>query len=96
MDLVPRNRKSILLSTIMATMKSIYLFLSTPTLMPSSMSVGATLSARSTTNFANCFTLMMYLNFDSITDLKLGNNLLGIIGVSVDDLGAPSNLTKDC
>merc|ERR1719466_326857 len=38
-----------------------YLFLSTPTLMPSSMSVGATLSARSTTNLANCFTLMMYL-----------------------------------
>merc|ERR1719284_1093750 len=37
-----------------------YLFLSTPTLMPSSMSVGATLSARSTTNLANCFTLMMY------------------------------------
>merc|ERR1719357_2093826 len=37
-----------------------YLFLSTPTLMPSSMSVGATLSARSTTNLANCFTLMIY------------------------------------
>merc|ERR1719410_3224865 len=37
-----------------------YLFLSTPTLMPSSISVGATESARSTTNFANCFTLMMY------------------------------------
>ena len=68
-DLVPRNRKSILLSTIMATMKSIYLFLSTPTLMPSSMSVGATLSARSTTNLANCFTLMMYLNIVSITVL---------------------------
>lgn len=41
--------------------KITYLFLSTPTLMPSSMSVGATLSARSTTNLANCFTLMMYL-----------------------------------
>ena len=41
--------------------ESTYLFLSTPTLMPSSMSVGATLSARSTTNLANCFTLMMYL-----------------------------------
>ena len=29
--------------------------------MPSSMSVGATWSLRSTTNLANCFTLMMYL-----------------------------------
>merc|ERR1719187_1613275 len=38
-----------------------YLFLSTPTRIPSSMSVGATESARSTTNLANCFTLMMYL-----------------------------------
>merc|ERR1719427_64983 len=38
-----------------------YLFLSTPTLMPSSISVGATESARSTTNLANCLTLMMYL-----------------------------------
>merc|ERR1719510_424758 len=37
-----------------------YLFLSTPTLIPSSISVGATESARSTTNLANCFTLMMY------------------------------------
>merc|ERR1719402_1092052 len=37
-----------------------YLLRSTPTLMPSSMSVGATASARSTTNLANCFTLMMY------------------------------------
>ena len=33
--------------------------------MPSSMSVGATLSARSTTNLANCFTLMIYLRFVS-------------------------------
>lgn len=32
-----------------------------PTLMPSSMSVGATWSLRSTTNLANCLTLMMYL-----------------------------------
>merc|ERR550517_2348635 len=32
-----------------------------PTLIPSSISVGATESARSTTNLANCFTLMMYL-----------------------------------
>merc|ERR1719228_1205390 len=39
-----------------------YLFLSTPTLMPSSMSVGATLSARSTTNLANCFTLMILVH----------------------------------
>jgi hypothetical protein len=31
-----------------------------PTRMPSSMSVGATESAKSTTNLANCFTLMMY------------------------------------
>ena len=31
-----------------------------PTLMPSSMSVGATWSLRSTTNLANCLTLMMY------------------------------------
>lgn len=31
-----------------------------PTRIPSSMSVGATESARSTTNFANCFTLIMY------------------------------------
>merc|ERR1719516_948413 len=38
-----------------------YLFLSTPTLMPSSISVGATESARSTTNLANCFTLIIYL-----------------------------------
>merc|ERR1719347_1664854 len=38
-----------------------YLFLSTPTLIPSSISVGATESARSTTNLANCLTLMMYL-----------------------------------
>merc|ERR1719356_1035337 len=38
-----------------------YLFLSTPTLIPSSMSVGATESARSTTNLANCFTFMIYL-----------------------------------
>merc|ERR1719266_2034376 len=38
-----------------------YLFLSTPTLIPSSISVGATESARSTTNFANCLTFMMYL-----------------------------------
>merc|ERR1719225_515330 len=37
-----------------------YLFLSTPTLIPSSISVGATESARSTTNLANCFTLIMY------------------------------------
>uniref|UniRef100_A0A0E9P8V0 Uncharacterized protein n=1 Tax=Anguilla anguilla TaxID=7936 RepID=A0A0E9P8V0_ANGAN len=36
-----------------------YLFLSTPTLIPSSISVGATWSLRSTTNLANCFTLMM-------------------------------------
>lgn len=35
--------------------------LSYPTRMPSSMSVGATESAKSTTNFANCFTLIMYL-----------------------------------
>lgn len=32
-----------------------------PTLIPSSMSVGATESAKSTTNFANCLTLIMYL-----------------------------------
>ena len=32
-----------------------------PTLIPSSMSVGATWSLRSTTNLANCLTLMMYL-----------------------------------
>lgn len=32
-----------------------------PTRMPSSMSVGATESAKSTTNLANCLTLMMYL-----------------------------------
>merc|ERR1719347_2559594 len=38
-----------------------YLFLSTPTLIPSSISVGATESARSTTNLANCLTLIMYL-----------------------------------
>lgn len=31
-----------------------------PTLMPSSMSVGATWSLRSTTNLANCLTLMIY------------------------------------
>ena len=37
-----------------------YLLRSTPTLMPSSISVGATESARSTTNFANCLTLMIY------------------------------------
>jgi hypothetical protein len=29
--------------------------------MPSSISVGETVSARSTTNFANCFTLIIYL-----------------------------------
>ena len=45
--------------------ESSHLFLSTPTLMPSSMSVGATLSARSTTNLANCFTLMIYLGINS-------------------------------
>lgn len=32
-----------------------------PTRMPSSMSVGATFSCKSTTNLANCFTLMIYL-----------------------------------
>ncbi len=31
-----------------------------PTLMPSSISVGATFSCKSTTNLANCFTLMIY------------------------------------
>lgn len=31
-----------------------------PTRIPSSISVGATESAKSTTNFANCFTLIMY------------------------------------
>jgi len=36
-------------------------FITYPTLIPSSISVGATESAKSTTNFANCFTLMMYL-----------------------------------
>ena len=39
-----------------------YLFLSTPTLMPSSISVGATESARSTTNLSNCLTFIIYLN----------------------------------
>ncbi len=29
--------------------------------MPSSISVGATFSCKSTTNFANCFTLIIYL-----------------------------------
>merc|ERR1719211_884148 len=37
-----------------------YLFLSTPTLMPSSISVDATCSAKSTTNLANCLTFIMY------------------------------------
>ena len=37
-----------------------YLVLSTPTRIPSSMSVGATLSPRLTTNFAICLTLIMY------------------------------------
>jgi hypothetical protein len=32
-----------------------------PTRIPSSISVGETVSARSTTNFANCFTLIIYL-----------------------------------
>jgi len=32
-----------------------------PTRIPSSISVGDTVSARSTTNFANCFTLIIYL-----------------------------------
>lgn len=32
-----------------------------PTLIPSSMSVGATWSPKSTTNLANCLTLIMYL-----------------------------------
>jgi len=32
-----------------------------PTRMPSSISVGETVSARSTTNLANCFTLIIYL-----------------------------------
>lgn len=32
-----------------------------PTRIPSSISVGATESAKSTTNFANCFTFIMYL-----------------------------------
>lgn len=31
-----------------------------PTLIPSSISVGATESARSTTNLANCFTFIIY------------------------------------
>lgn len=35
--------------------------MSYPTRIPSSISVGATESARSTTNLANCFTLIMYL-----------------------------------
>merc|ERR1719288_491397 len=37
-----------------------YLLRSTPTRIPSSISVEATWSARSTTNLANCLTLMMY------------------------------------
>merc|ERR1719210_566218 len=37
-----------------------YLFRSTPTLIPSSISVEATCSAKSTTNLANCLTLIMY------------------------------------
>ena len=37
-----------------------------PTLIPSSISVGATESAKSTTNLANCFTFIMYLgSFES-------------------------------
>lgn len=39
-----------------------YLWRSTPTRMPSSMSVGATFSPNATTNFAICFTLMTYLH----------------------------------
>ncbi len=39
-----------------------YLTRSTPTRMPSSMSVGATVSARLTTNLAYCRTLIMYLS----------------------------------
>lgn len=35
--------------------------ISYPTLMPSSISVGATESAKSTTNLANCLTLIIYL-----------------------------------
>lgn len=38
-----------------------YLLRSTPTRIPSSISVGATESAKSTTNFANCFTFIIYL-----------------------------------
>ncbi len=38
-----------------------HLFSLYPTRIPSSISVGETVSARSTTNFANCFTLIIYL-----------------------------------
>ena len=82
--------------------ESTYLFLSTPTLMPSSMSVGATLSARSTTNLANCFTLMMYLAIFYIIYMlefrgKDGDSfLLGVIRVSIDDLSASCDLATDC
>ena len=42
------------------TISIIFYAIAYPTLMPSSMSVGATWSPKSTTNFANCFTFIIY------------------------------------
>lgn len=43
------------------TVLQLFIVLAYPTRIPSSISVGATESARSTTNLANCFTFIMYL-----------------------------------
>lgn len=57
----PKNKER---TNLLFHLKYYYLILEKklyPTRMPSSISVGATESARSTTNLANCFTFIMYL-----------------------------------